>query len=170
MARVRTFATASIALVLLTATVVPTASGATARLKDDQGDAPAAYDVTAVRYVHSASRVVAVARVPGLGDRGRAQLSVTHFTTFEAGWVGQISKRPGAAARVRLFFFDHVDLNPRPCSGLEGSWGEGRIRISIPKDCMEGDVQDANRLFSQFAAGRGNDFDLAPAVRRLREG
>lgn len=147
----------------------PSASGATARVRDAAGDAPASYDVRGVRYSHSAARVVGVARVPGLGDRGKAQLSVTDFTVFEAGYVGQVVQRPGAAPRVRLFYFDHVDLLPRACAGITGSWGEGRVSISIPKSCMEQGVEQADRVFVQVAVGRGGDFDLAPAVRRIRQ-
>lgn len=168
MGPVATFSSACLALVLLMSNA-PMAAGATARVSDPQGDAPPAYDVRAVRYAHSDARVLAVARVPALGNRGKAQLSVTNFTVFEAGYVGQITRRPGQAPRIKLYYFDHFDLQPRVCAGIDGSWGDTRIRISIPKNCMEGDVADAHRLFVQFAAGRGGDFDLAPAVRRLRQ-
>ena len=148
---------------------LPRADGAIARVADPLNDAPPQYDVTGVRYEHSSARVSAVARLPELGRRGKAQLAITHFTVFEAGYIGQLSKRPGAAPRVQLFYFDHFDSSPRKCPGIEGTWGEGRIQIFVPKACMGQEVQQAERVFVQFTAGIGGEFDSAPAVRRLQE-
>lgn len=136
--------------------------------QDETGDAPAKIDVTRVRYSYGDDRVKAVARIPDLGRRGEAALSISRFEVFEAGYVVRIRKRLGKPARVSLLYFDHFDLHPRECDGLSGAWRDSSIRLSVATSCLRGHARP--RIFTQFGIQRGDDVDRAPAVRRLARG
>jgi hypothetical protein len=147
---------------------LPAAQADTVRRQDATGDAPAVIDIRTADYTHSDRRVSVVAVIPDLGDRGRAALSITRFTIFEAGYVVRIKKRAGSPPRVRLLFFDHFGLEPRECAAVSGRWGEDRIRLSVARACLDGHAR--NRVFVQFGIVRGDDVDRARAVRRLERG
>jgi hypothetical protein len=150
---------------LLVAAVAAPASAEKIRRVDARGDAPQAIDIWSARYSHGVHRVSVVASLPDLGQRGRASLSISKFEIFEAGYVALIKKRPGAAPQVRLTFFNHFDLEPRECPGLTGSWASARVKLSVPRSCLDDHAQE--RVFAQFGIQRGSEIDRARAVRRL---
>jgi hypothetical protein len=160
-----------IAALVAAAALVLTAAPAhaqTVERTDRRGDAPASIDVARATYTHGAETISVVARVPRLGDRGTAALSLSKFEIFEAGYVVRIRKRPGREPRVRLFFFNHFDLEPRTCSAVSGSWGPRRVTLSVARSCLVDHAQDT--MFAQLGLRRGADVDFAPAVKRLRRG
>ena len=132
---------------------------------DPSDDAPSGIDITRARYTHGDGRVKVFARVPALRDSGEASLSISRFEIFEAGYVVLIKKRLGEPARVRLYFFNHFDLEKRDCDGVSGRWGETSIRLSVPRSCLEGHA--THRVFAQVGVSLGEQVDLAPAARRL---
>ena len=105
--------------------------------------------------------------MPDLGRAGRAELSISGFEIFEAGYVVRLVKRAGQPPRTRLFFFDHFDLNRSPCDDVRGSWRQstGKVRLSVATECLDGHAR--RRAFTQVGLVRGERVDLAPAVRRL---
>jgi hypothetical protein len=133
--------------------------------QDGVDDAPAKIDITRVRYSYGDDRVRAVARIPDLGRKGVAALSISRFEIFEAGYVVRIRKRLGEPPRVSLLYFDHFDLHPRECDGLSGAWLDSAVKLSVETSCLRGHARP--RIFTQFGIQRGADFDRAPAVRRL---
>ena len=135
------------------------------RRVDPRGDAPAAIDIWSARYQHREHRVRVVANIPDLGQRGRASLSISRFTIFEAGYVAIIKKRAGKDPQVRLTFFNHFELQPRDCPGVSGSWTDDQVKLSVPRSCLEGHARQ--RVFVQFAILRGSDVDRARPVKRL---
>jgi len=158
-----TVATAVTALAL---TLTATPAGADTRTRQDPtGDAPAGIDVTRARYTYADGHVRVRATVPELGRRGRAELSISRFEIFEAGYVVRLVKRAGQPPRTRLFFFDHFDLTRRPCDDVTGTWRQGTVRLSVATSCLQGHAR--RRAFTQVGLVRGGDVDLAPAVRRL---
>jgi hypothetical protein len=166
--RARVKAAAAGVACLLVVGIAPAAAAEIVERRDASGDAPASIDITRATYKHSLRRVSAVARVPGLGQRGSADLAVSRFEIFEAGYVVRIRKRVGEPATVRLLFFNHFDLEPRACDGVRGRWTENRVALSVPRRCLEGHAR--RNVFAQVGLRRGQDVDLAPAVRRLTRG
>ena len=139
MCRVRVKALVAVVLGLaLAGGFVPAAQAESVHRRDAVGDAPAVIDIRAAEYTHSERRVRVVARIPDLGDRGEAALSISRFTIFEAGYVVTIKKRAGTPARVRLMFFDHFGLEPRECSAVAGRWGTDRIRTATTRAAVSG--------------------------------
>jgi hypothetical protein len=155
----------------LTVTLVLLASGLTAahaevvHRDDPTGDAPPRFDVASARYSHHPARVAVTAQIPDLGDAGWASLSVSRFRVFEAGYVVLMRKRADEQPRVRLTYFNHFELEPRRCAGVTGSWDDGEVVLSVPRSCLDGHAR--RNVFAQFAIGRGEHVDRAPAVRRL---
>lgn len=149
----------------LASSLAAPASAQTATREDPRGDAPRRIDITRVRYTHLSDRVRVAARIPDLGASGRAELLVSKFEVFEAGYVVRISKRSDRKPRVGLLHYDHFDLERRACKGLTGSWESDKIRLKVPRACLKGHA--AARVFAQFAITSGESFDEAPAVRRL---
>jgi hypothetical protein len=121
-----------------------------------------------VRYAHLDDRVRVSAKIPDLGRSGTADLLVSRYEIFEAGYVARIRKPRGEPARVSLLYFDHFDLKKRSCKGLSGTWGRQVVRMKVPRSCLKGHA--TKRVMTQFfiAFGSGEQFDEAPAVRRLR--
>lgn len=151
----------------LSAALVPVAAHAEiAERPDARGDAPSFIDVHAVMYAHGSDRVSVAATIPSLGRRGSASLSISQFTTFEAGHVVTIRKSPGRPVTVRLAYFNHFDLEPRRCGGVKGSWRPAKVTLSVPRACLGEDATE--RVFVQFGIQHGNAIDRAPAVRRLQ--
>jgi hypothetical protein len=138
------------------------------RRADPHGDAPQSIDIWNARYRHATHRVSVDVKIPDLGDRGRASLSISRFTIFEAGYVVIIRKSVGEPARVRLAYYNHFDLEPRRCAGVTGSWGSGHVELGVPRSCLEGHAR--KRVFVQFGIQRGPDIDRARPVRRLARG
>ena len=154
---------------VMASTLLGTPASAETKVKDDQlGDAPAAIDITRARYVHNDDAVIVVAKIPDLGGAGEAQLAVSRFEIFEAGYVVRLIKRRGEPATVGLFYFDHFDLLERDCDAVEGAWRAHSIRIEVSRDCLKGHKRDV--VFAQVATIRGEKVDRAPAVRRLARG
>lgn len=156
-----------------TAALALTASpaGADTRARTDaRRDAPASIDISRATYRHTGSRVSTTIRVPHLGKRGRASLAISRYGIFEAGYVAVVRKMPGQRAKARLFFFDHVQNRPRACTGLRGTWkrSTGTITVSVPRTCLPG--HRTRRLYVAARTMRGDAFDDAPAVTRLRRG
>ncbi|MBA2952774.1 hypothetical protein GON03_22375 [Nocardioides sp. MAH-18] len=151
----------------LVATAAPS-SADTVRRKDPLGDAPASIDIASATYTHADQHLRVVARIPDLGSRGTAALSLSKFGIFEAGYVVQIRKRPGQPPRTRLLFFDHFDLRPRACDDLTGTWRRQTVTLAVARSCLTGHAQ--RRMFAQFGIQRGVEVDRAPAVTRLRRG
>lgn len=155
--------------VVLIATLGASAAHAEPRVRSDRvADAPAAIDVTRVRYSHADHQVRVRARIPDLGAAGVATLAITRFEIFEAGYVVRMVKRLGKPARVRLLYFDHFDLSRRECDGVAGRWNDRSVRLAVPRSCLEGHAK--RRVFVQFGIQRGRAVDRAPAVRRLPRG
>lgn len=154
--------------VLLAATLVTPARADTVHRTDAKDDARPVIDIHGVDYSHDRRRVRAIADIPDLGRSGSASLSITRFTIFEAGYVIQIRKRSGLAARVRLYYFNHFDLEPRRCAAVSGRWGQDQIKLGVARRCLDGHIR--NRLFVQFGIKRGESVDRAPAVRRIERG
>lgn len=151
---------------LLAATVAAAPVHADTRSRTDPaGDAPPGIDITRARYSYEDGHVSVRARVPGLADVGKAELSISRFEIFEAGYVVRLVKRAGQPPRTRLFFFDHFDLTRRPCDDVAGSWRAGTVRLSVAASCLQGHAR--RRAFTQVALVRGEDLDFAPEVRRL---
>lgn len=145
--------------------VTPAATAETEVRKDRSGDAPAAIDIEEVDYVYGNGRVSVVASIPDLGRSGRADLTVTRFDTFEAGYVLRIVKRSGDPAKIRLYYFDHFDLDRRRCNDLGGKWRGGGLSIGVPVDCLSGHARRSIR--TQVTSAKGREYDRAPAVARL---
>ncbi|UMG91331.1 hypothetical protein [Nocardioides sp. TF02-7] len=118
--------------------------------------------------MHARTHVRVLADVPDLGRRGSAALSISRFSIFEAGHVLRIMKRPGQSPRVRLFYFNHFDLEPRRCRAVSGAWDEDQVRLRVARRCLGDDARE--RVFVQFGIQRGQSVDRAPAVRRLPRG
>jgi hypothetical protein len=135
---------------------------------DPADDAPAGIDITLARYSYENGRVSVMARVPHLARRGRADLSISRFEIFDAGYVLRLVKRAGKPPRTRLYFFDHFDLHRRPCDDVRGSWRSGTVRLSVDADCLEDHAR--RRIFTQVGLIRRQTVDVAPAVRRLERG
>lgn len=133
--------------------------------RDRADDAPARIDIHSVAYEYGSGRVKVTASAPDLGRAGRADLSITRFEIFEAGYVLRIAKRRGNAARVRLYYFDHFDLNRRGCGGTTGRWNDTSIRMTVPTACLTGHA--SRRIRVQFGTQHRRAIDRAPAVRRL---
>lgn len=146
----------------------PSAHADSERRRDARNDAPDVIDIWSATYTHSERRVSVEAVIPELGREGSASLSVTQYTTFEAGYVVQISKRADQRARVGLYYFNHFDLEPRRCSEVSGTWGKGRIRLAVPLRCLRDDA--GQHVFVQFGIQRGESIDRAAAVRQLERG
>ena len=89
---------------------------------------------------------------------------------FEAGYVAVVRKKPGERAKTRLFFFNHFEDSPRACNGLRGTWtrSTGTIKISVPRACLPG--HRTRRVYVAARTIRGDAYDDAPAVVRLRRG
>lgn len=137
---------------------------------DPRGDAPDRVDVTRAAYAHGQHRVRVIARTPALGTAGTADLLVSRYEIFEAGYVVRIRQRRDEPVRLVLLHFDHFDLKRVACDGLSGAWGPRRIRLSVPRSCLTGHA--TNRVFAQLfvAFGSGEQFDEVRAVKRLRRG
>jgi hypothetical protein len=145
-----------------------TAAGSTQTTKDPRGDAPSRIDITKVTYTYDASHVSVEARIPRLGATGDASLSISPLQVFEAGYVARAERKTGGVLAVGLYYFDHFALRKRKCAGIEGTWGSGRIGISVPVTCLvEG--FPSSRAFVQFAIGDGGELDRARAVKRLAQ-
>jgi hypothetical protein len=137
-------------------------------VKDDRtGDAPARIDATRARYTYGGGTVKVTARIPNLGNSGNAALSITRFDIFEAGYVVRIVKRQGQAPRVRLFYFNHFELEPRSCGDVNGQWNRQQsIRLAVSTACLDGHAR--RNIFVQFGIAKRRDVDRVPAVRNLR--
>jgi hypothetical protein len=140
----------------------------TVHRQDAKDDAPATIDVRGVDYSHAKRRVRVEARIPDLGNRGSAALSISKFTIFEAGYVLEIVKRAGKQPKLKFGFFNHFEVEPRECSTMSGRWSGDTVFLSVARKCLVGHVRE--RLFVQFGIQRGQSVDLAPPVRRLRRG
>lgn len=160
----------ALAAAALTGALATPATAETVVRRDPRGDAPDRIDTTRAAYAHGEHRVRVVARVPKLGKAGTADLLVSRYEIFEAGYVVRIRERRDKPARLRLLHFDHFDLVPVACEGLSGSWGQRRVRLSVPRSCLTGHA--TNRVFTQLfiAFGSGEQFDEVRAVKRLRRG
>lgn len=157
---------AGVGAVLLAGGVAAPASAQTVTREDPAGDAPARIDITRVRYAHLDDRVRVAARIPDLGAAGTADLLISRFEIFEAGYVARIRKVTGKQAKVSLLYYDHFDLRKRACRGLTGSWEADKIRLKVPRSCLKG--HRTTYVFTQFVIARGEPFDEAPAVKRLK--
>lgn len=153
------------AVVMSLLAVTPAATAETKVREDRSGDAPAAIDIDEVEYAYGHGRVSVVASIPDLGRSGQADLTVTRFDTFEAGYVLRIVKRSGDPAKVRLYYFDHFDLNRRRCEDLGGKWRAAGLSVSVPGDCLSGHARRSIR--TQVTSVKGREYDRAPAVARL---
>jgi hypothetical protein len=165
--RPRVCVAAVVASIALTLGATPALADTKTRV-DPVGDAPAGIDITLARYSYENGRVSVRARVPDLARRGRADLSISRFEIFDAGYVVRLVKRAGKPPRTRLYFFDHFDLHRRPCDDVRGWWRNGAVRLSVDADCLEDHAR--RRIFTQVGLIRRQDFDMAPAVRRLARG
>ena len=161
---VRVLLTLSVALVVLASGLAPAHAEVVDRV-DRTGDAPERIDVSSGRYSHDRARVAVTAQIPELGDAGWAQLSISRFTIFEAGYVVRMRKRAGEQPRVRLLYFNHFELQPRPCAGVTGTWADDEVALKVPRSCLDGHVR--RNVFAQFAIGRNERFDRLPPVKRL---
>lgn len=161
---------AALGAALLTGGLAVPAGAQTVVRPDPRGDAPDRIDVTRAAYAHGEHRVRVIARTPELGKAGTADLLISRFEIFEAGYVVRIRQRRDRPARLSLLHFDHFDLLPVACEGLSGAWGPRRIRLSVPRSCLTGHA--TNRVFAQLfvAFGSGEQFDEVRAVKRLRRG
>lgn len=138
----------------------------TAIKKDPRGDAPAKIDVTKATYTYDSQTVSVDARIPALGNRGDAALSISQFAIFEAGYIGRIQREPGSAPKVGLFYFDHFTTKKQKCDGITATWRKGHITIDVPVTCLVNGFPSA-QVFVQFGIVSGNGLDRAPAIRRL---
>lgn len=165
-----TMVPAALAAALLMGGLAGPAAAETVVRRDATGDAPDRIDTTRAAYAHGQHRVRVIARVPELGRSGTADLLVSRFGIFEAGYVVRIRQRRDEPARLSLLHFDHFDLKRVECEGLSGAWGPRRVRLSVPRSCLVGHA--TNRVFTQFfiAFGSGEQFDEVRSVRRLRRG
>jgi len=152
--------------VLLACSVAAPASAQTVTREDRVGDAPASIDITRVRYAHLSDRVRVAARIPQLGDAGTADFLISRFEIFEAGYVARIRKTKDREARVSLLYYNHFDLTKRTCKGLTGMWEADKIRLKVPRSCLKG--HRTKYVSTQFVIARGEPFDEAPLVKRLR--
>lgn len=163
----------SIALTAVLAAVLvllpSNAGAATATRSDSRNDAPARIDIARVQYRHGVHRVSTKVRIPELGRTGRVSLAISRFEIFEAGYVAIVRRRGDGSLSRRLMYFDHFDTTPRRCD-VSGSWSLalGLVTVSLPRNCLEG--HRTNRLYVAARSIRGERFDDAPAVRRLRRG
>jgi hypothetical protein len=164
MRAVKTVSVAVTALLCLTLLGTP-AQAATVVKEDRANDAPARIDIRRVTYAYGDGQVKVRARIPQLGRAGKADLSITKFEIFEAGYVLRIAKWRGERARVRLYYFDHFSLNRRRCDGIAGQWNDANIRMTVPTECLTGHAR--RRIRVQFGIQHRQDIDRAPAVRRL---
>ena len=153
-----------------TLALVPgSASAATALRSDRRGDAPKSIDITRTTYRHAPARVSVKIRARALDGPGRAELAISKFTIFEAGYVARVKKKANGRVSKRLFYFNHFRLVPRSCK-VSGVWNERRstVRISVPRRCLK--HHRKNRLYVAAMTVHGKKFDKARAVRRLKRG
>ncbi len=157
-------------LVTVMVTLVIAAPAGTAHAEsrskgDPADDAPASIDLRRVAYGYTDGTVSVKARVPDLGKSGRADLSITRFMVFEAGYVLRIVKHRGSGPKVGLYYYDHFSLERRACTGLGGRWKKPVIALSVPTGCLRGHAR--RRIRVQLGAQRGSNIDRAPAIRHL---
>ena len=155
-----------ISLVVLLGSFAALPAYAETKIKPDPaGDARASIDITRAKYTHADRHVKVLARIPALRRTGEAALSISRFEIFEAGYVVLLEKRPGQPAEVGLYYFNHVNLEPRECDDVSGRWGRSSIRLSVARRCLDGHATP--RVFAQFGLSQGERVDFAPAAPRL---
>ena len=162
MTRFRTLVTTVVALLVCS---TGAAHAAVAIRDDATGDAPAAIDIKQAQYSYGDGRVRVVSAVPDLGRYGRAELAISRFEVFEAGYVVRIVKKVGEAPTVRLLYYDHFSLKRRACEGVGGRWRDRSIALRVPVSCLRDHATP--RIFVQLSTQRGDRIDRAPAVKRL---
>ncbi|GAA3530035.1 hypothetical protein AFL01nite_00400 [Aeromicrobium flavum] len=161
---------AAIAGAALVGGLAAPAAADSATRRDPSGDAPARIDITKVRYSHLSDRVRVSAKIPELGRSGTAELTVSQYEIFEAGYIVRIRKHRGEKARVALLYFDHFDVKKQKCRGVSGTWGEQVIRLKVPRSCLKkrGHATEelTLQLFTSFGT-TGEQVDEAPQATSL---
>lgn len=115
----------------------------TKTVPDPVGDAPAAYDVTQVRYRNDGRGLSAEARVRDLGTDGK-QVFVVYVAPDggrQYSWTAFSVRRPDGAVRTVLKRFDGDFTGQNYACGARSRWDPDgdAVRLRLPSRCFDGD-------------------------------
>jgi hypothetical protein len=153
--------------VTLVAALASPATAQTRALQDPRGDAPARYDITRWQVSNGAERIAGRVHVVSLQPGGYFQLTFSIPGNPDTVFWASSRWRSNGTLRNRLHVFGEGDVDHDiPCD-VRAHWrtGPGTIRISFPRDCIQG---LHGRLFMRESLGPLPRFQSQDHTRHVR--